>query len=74
MQQRHLEDWVLQEFEIIVESNENGMTGIDEGLIGKRGQDSLNRRVKVQSEDDQEGGENEPVTEAPPAQTLQKCE
>jgi hypothetical protein len=70
MQQRHLEDRVLEEFEIIVESNENGMTGIDEGLIGKRGQDSLNRRVKVQSEDDKEGGENEPVTKAPPAQTL----
>jgi hypothetical protein len=50
------------------------MTGIDEGLIGKRGQDSLNRRVKVQSEDDKEGGENEPVTEAFPAQTLQKSE
>jgi len=74
MHQRYLEDRILEEFEIIIQSNVYGMAGIDERLIGKRGQDSLDCRVKVQPEDDEKGGKNEPITEASPTQTLPKCE
>src|SRR5271166_2853600 len=74
MRQRYLEGRVREELEIIVESDVCGMARIDEGLIGKRGQDSLNRRVKVQPQDHEKGGQDEPVTETPPAETLPKCE
>ena len=74
MPECHLEDRVLQEFGIIFESEIDGMAGIDERLIGKRGQDSLDRRVKIQPEDHQKRRENKPVPEALPAQTLPKCE
>ncbi len=74
MQQRHLENRFLQELKIIFESEVYGMAGIDERLIGKRGQDSLDRRVKVQPEDHKKRRENKPVPEALPGQTLPKCE
>jgi hypothetical protein len=69
-----LEDRVLQEFGIIVESDVEGMTGINEGLIRKRGQDALDRRVKIQTEDHGKGWKNKPVPETFAAQTLPKLE
>ena len=63
MPERDLKNGIFQELDVVVESDPGGLTRLDERLVGERGYNALNRRIKIQSEDDEQSREEERVAE-----------